>query len=403
MQRGRTRLAGTRGAAAAALCGAFVAIAQASPRELPPHRDAAAPAARRAPLPPAVLAQDPASAASAPPARSLDEPAGKALQAGLDWLAQAATKPAQFGLPMGKQAAPVGVHSLALLAWLAGGSTPGRGPHGAAIDRALDWLLRQADTGSESPSRGYFHASGDEVSRMHGHGLATLALAQAWCVGRTHRRGEEMGAALSAAVHLIERAQGSEGGWGYEPRASFDHEGSITICMVQALRAAHGAGVSVGAETIARAERYVLASQDEDGAFRYMLGDARRSVALTAAAMATLNMVGRYKGPALDRGLDALRRGLVARESGDVLRTPGRPDEEILCPFYERLYVAEALWQLPDERLFGDWIRRERARIVEQQLADGRWEDERFGSAYATAINCLVLALPLGYLPVFQR
>ncbi|TAJ01874.1 MAG: hypothetical protein EPO68_18510 [Planctomycetota bacterium] len=390
------RIAGL--AACALLC-----APRAGTSELPPPR-AAADAAPRSSAPlAAALAQDPASAASAPALRALDEPSKRALQLGLDWLAQAATKPAQFGLPLGKQAAPVGVHSLALLAWLAGGSTPGRGPHGAAIDRALDWVLRQADAAPDSPARGYFHASGDEVSRMHGHGLATLALAQAWCVGRTHRRGEEMGAALTAAVRLIERAQGSEGGWGYEPRASFDHEGSITIHMVQALRAARGAGVQVDAEAIARAERYVLASQDEDGAFRYMLGDARRSVALTAAAMSTLNMVGRYQGPALERGLDALRRGLLARESGDVLRTPGRPDEEILCPFYERLFVAEALWQLPDERIFGDWIRRERTRLVEHQLADGRWEDERFGDAYATAVNCLVLSLPLGYLPVFQR
>ncbi|MBM3977224.1 MAG: terpene cyclase/mutase family protein [Planctomycetes bacterium] len=352
---------------------------------------------------PPTRAEQAPRADSGPALRSLDAPTEQALSRALDWLAAPATAGPTLALPLGKQSAPVGVHALAILAWLAGGSTPGRGPHGAALDRGVDWLLRQADQRPDSPTRGYFHASGDEVSRMHGHGLATLALAQAWCVGRAHRRGEEMGRALVEAVRLIERAQGTEGGWGYDARPRFDHEGSITICMVQALRAAHDAGVHVNQETIARAERYVLASQDEDGAFRYMLGDQRRSVALTAAAMSTLNMVGRYQGPALERGLDALRRGLLARESGDVLRAPGRPDEEILCPFYERLYVAQALWQLPDERVFGDWSRRERERLLADQQPDGRWRDERFGDAYATAVNCLVLALPRGYLPVFQR
>jgi hypothetical protein len=355
----------------------------------------------------AAAPQDVASPSSRPASAALDDAGARALQRGLDWLAQRSVEGPVYALPLptGRFArpAPLGVHSLALLALLAGGSTPGRGPHGAAIDRTLDWLLGQADLDATSPTYGYFHSSGDEVSRMHGHGFATLALAEAWCVGRAHRRGPDIGATLRAAVALIERAQGSEGGWGYDPKARFEHEGSITICLVQALRAARDSGVLVTPSTIVRAEQYVVASQDDDGAFRYTLGDPRRSVALTAAAMSTLNMTGNYAGPVLERGLDALRRGLLARETGEVLRTPGRPPEEVLCPFYERLYVAQSLWQLPDERVFAEWNRRERAALLAAQREDGSFEDERFGPAYATAVNCLVLAIPLGYLPIFQR
>jgi len=43
------------------------------------------------------------------------------------------------------------------------------------------------------------------------------------------------------------------------------------------------------------------------------------------------------------------------------------------------------------------------ARVLTHQRLDGSFADERYGDVYATAMNCLLLALPEGLLPIFQR
>ena len=45
----------------------------------------------------------------------------------------------------------------------------------------------------------------------------------------------------------------------------------------------------------------------------------------------------------------------------------------------------------------------ERESVLEAQRSDGSWADRNYGDCYATAVNCLFLALPEGLLPVFQR
>src|SRR6185295_17264300 len=101
--------------------------------------------------------------------------------------------------------------------------------------------------------------------------------------------------ALVAAVQRIEQSQGAEGGWYYDPYPMPMHEGSVTICMVQALRAARDAGIQVDSKLVARAEDYVRRLQSKKtGLFCYTLGDeTRTSVALTAAGISTLNATGR--------------------------------------------------------------------------------------------------------------
>ena len=288
--------------------------------------------------------------------------------------------------------APLGVSALCTLAFLAAGSAPDRGPHGEVVSRALEYLLLHTDLDLRSPQRGYISVQGDKASQNHGHGYATLVLAEAYGMSSG---SERIRTALMAAVERIEQSQGAEGGWFYQPRPTSDHEGSVTICLVQALRAARDAGVQVDAEVIRRAEDYVRRLQQENGLFRYTLGDEKRaSVALTAAGIATLNAAGRYDDRAVQDGVDAIWAGLALRTER------GRPAD---FPEYERLYLAQAFWQLSDTSHFARWFADERERILRTQDTDGSWRGSRFGRAYLTAVNCLVLALPDAVLPIFQR
>ena len=350
-----------------------------------------------------------------------DERRRAALERGLEWLctAQAVESDGSFpalGLrarePLSAslspasdgagQFAPVAVCALGALALMAGGSAPERGPHGREVARAIDWIVAHTDLDPQSEHRGYVSRAGDALSRMHGQGFATLALAQAYTISPKSPRGEKLLEALTAAVGCIEHAQGVDGGWYYEPKPGLAHENSITITAVQALRAAHAAGVRVDPVVIARALEYVKRTQKPDGSFRYALGDDRGPLAITAAAIATLESGGTYAGKPLDDGYDWIARKLAAR--GARADMPAEDEVEVVrCPFYERIYLAQALWQGSDRRAFDAWWSDAVRRAITVQEDDGAWRDPRYGDAYATAMTCLLLALPEGLLPIFQR
>jgi hypothetical protein len=162
--------------------------------------------------------------------------------------------------------------------------------------------------------------------------------------------------------------------------------------LVQALRAARGAGLSVRDEVIAKAEDYVRRSQAPDGRFRYQIGSETTSLALTAAAVSCLQATGRYDDPAVEGGLNAIWRELLSGQ-----RTAAR------YPFYERLYLSQALWHARDPQAFPRYLENELLEVLSTQQQDGSWPGSEFGLAYATAMNCLFLALPEENLPIFHR
>ena len=326
------------------------------------------------------------------------ERAGAMVTKSLDYLARVQAGSLDGSFPSGgaEHNVPVPVAALAALAYMAAGSTPERGPHGVQLARAIDYLVSRCDLAPLSATRGYVSSPGDKHSRMHGHGFATLALAQAYSMSPSTPRGARVRAALEAAVHCIETSQGPEGGWYYDPHPTFEHENSVTVCLVQALRGAHGAGIRVDPAVISRAVDYIRRCQTEDGAFKYALNRDATSAALTAAGIATLNSIGVYEDAVIARALESLTRELAGREHETAIGG-------VRHVFYERFYIAQALWQAPDRRLWESWRPKMVAQLESEQLAEGSWHDAEYGDAYATAMHSLVLSIPLGLLPIFQR
>ena len=285
----------------------------------------------------------PQARAVGPPASSLESASEEALQRGLAYLARRVAETPDGSFPLGlkgetREWAPVGVGALGALAFMAAGNSPGRGPYGREVSGLVDYLLSHTDLDADSAEYGYIAKSGDRWSRTHGHGFGTLVLAEAY--GMTGRNSERLERALLAAVDLIHRSQGAEGGWHYEPRVIPAHESSITITYVQALRAARNSGIKVDEGVIHRAEEYVRRCQKEDGTFRYQLDLPQSTVGLTAAGIATLNMAGTYDAAIIQNGIDA------------ILQREADPERRPNFPVYERLYVAQAFWQLSDLSIF---------------------------------------------------
>lgn len=322
--------------------------------------------------------------------------AQKAVDRALAYLAkrQAEEPDGSISLADAQKPAPVGITALAALAFLGGGGA-GQGPYAENAARAIDYLLSRADA-----TTGYIHEDQDPNSKMHGHGYATLALAQAYGMLES-RRGKDWSAALhkklGAAVRLIESTQGESGGWFYDPRREIQHEGSVTVVLVEALRAARDAGVQVDKKTIDRAVDYVRRLQKQDGSFRYQLGSEESTASLTAAGIATLQASGVYEGPSIAQGIDFLLRHFEKQK----LRSRSSDPEPF--PEYGLFYTAQALYLHRDPKLWQDWFPQAREQILENQHPDGSWGGSEFGSAYATAMHSLVLEIPFHYLPIFQR
>ncbi|PIE22819.1 MAG: hypothetical protein CSA62_10240 [Planctomycetota bacterium] len=307
-----------------------------------------------------------------------------------------------FALRPAKNPAPVAVTALSTMALLSFGHLPGRGKYGPVVERATRYLLMQ-QRGPGEKAEGYIGAESDKYSKMHGHGYATTCLAQLY--GMLPRGaealvdGRRLRRALESSVSVICSSQEKQtGGWSYEP-VPVAHEGSITICVVQALRACKDAGIQVNSKVISRAVRYVELSQKPDGSIRYQLGSSNSSVALTAAAAATLQASGQYESPVLAKALAFLI------DSSPIYSDPGGVrSAHKRFPYYERLYVGEALFSARDLSHFHKWYPRLVKGLAQTQDPNtGLWTSREYSSAYASAMNLLVLSLPFQLLPIHQR
>jgi hypothetical protein len=343
--------------------------------------------------------------APAPPKK--EDPRVKAwkdsVRRGAAWLAANQNRDGSWG---GHPHANVAVTSISLLALMANGNTESRGIHSRQVRDGVKNLLRHVTTRAGQTSRrpaGYIYVKGDEYSRMHGQGYATQVLALAYGMGEKKRR-KEMKEKLTLAVRCIEKAQDDSGGWYYKPTPN-GHEGSITVCQIQALRAAREAGIQVSAGVIEKAVTYMERSWDEEtGGFCYALDDRdRHSYALTAAALTTLFGLGEYdRREMIQAGLKYMKRQFRRNWTGKAEWF-----------FYGNLYASQAIHQVGKtswgQPYWEEWWPRMRDYLVKLQQPGGAWprttyrSSEDFGPAYRTACVLMMLQVPLELLPTFQR
>ncbi|MGE4159303.1 MAG: prenyltransferase/squalene oxidase repeat-containing protein [Planctomycetota bacterium] len=374
---------------------------------------------------------------------AVDDKTEAALQASLKWLATKQQKDGSFECGIGNRVGygydahafggHVGVTAIAGMAFLANGHVPGSGEYAHVVEGCIDFVTRCAK------SNGFIT---HQQSRMYSHAFAALFLAEAY--GMTQRK--DVREALERAVRLIVSHQNANGGWRYSPEAA-DSDLSVVVCLVQALRAANNVGIQVPRSTIDRAIKFIrslvvkpgekpsgfgmmehLPMFAKEGGFHYQDGE-RVTFAICAAGVTALHGTGIYEGAELDRGLRFLELRYIDkmhedpkywRQSPDIRFLPategyatnftGRTTRQgrALGPkvqgfqyFYGHYYAAQAFHQAGGSR-WERWYSRIRSDFLAIQFPDGHCEDE-VGSSYATSMFALILALPKGYLPIFQR
>src|SRR5271165_4673464 len=266
----------------------------------------------------------------------------KAIQSGLMWLAHSQNADGSFGTSTYR--GNIAVTSLAGLAFMSDGSSPGRGPPGAQIDKALSYVMDNT-----SPSGFIAVASSSTHGPMYSHGFGALFLAEAY--GMTHR--PEIREKLQKAVRLIIDTQNNEGGWRYQP-VRRDADLSVTICQINALRAARNAGLYVPKETVDACIRYVKQSEIREG------------ISYLRQYMREIKLGSRYSHY-----------------------------------YYGHYYAAQAMWIRGGED-WNEWFPAIRTELIHRQSPAGYWTDS-ICNEYGTAMALIILQIPNNYLPIFQR
>ena len=282
--------------------------------------------------------------------------------------------------------------SLSIMAMAAVGHQPtDPTPQGEAMSRAIDFVLQPDNRSSEF----YFGVDG---SRMYGHGITTLMLAEMLGMGTDDAQDRRIRTALQGAIDLILASQKigkpwqHRGGWRYTPNAR-DSDLSVSVWQVMALRSAKNAGIDVPVEAIDEAVEYIRRCYNErHGAFSYHSGRGP-DYAMVAAGMLSMQVCGRYDAREVD--------------SAAVWLNSYELDVRHQWFFYGTYYYAQSMYQRG-----GSYAQQARRNVetilLRYQSEAGHWsaaggQELTAGRVYATAMAVLSLSVKYHYLPIYQR
>jgi hypothetical protein len=322
-----------------------------------------------------------------------------AREKGLDWLTRNQAKDGSWG-----KTYTIAVTSFACLAYLSAGDEPFQGERGKALLRGVQFLLGQQKAGQWV---------GQGHSWIHGQGFATLALAETYgrsllCKVKPDLDTRKVREVVEASLKVIGKNQSASGGWWYTPGSGNQHEGSTTVCAVQAIVSASNYRLPIDEKVLDRGFEYLKKCQAKDGGFNYQLGDGTSMKEGTAAAVATLGLMQKFDFQVMINGYNFLLK-----------ITPKTISNERF-PYYGHFYGAMGMQLLGqeyrDDKAFRDntrgYIHAALRDLVSWQQADGTWPVKGWmasssgnaeGSAYATAYAVLALWVPEARLSIYNR
>ncbi|MBN2473235.1 MAG: squalene--hopene cyclase [Pirellulales bacterium] len=328
----------------------------------------------------------------------------EALQRGIEWLTR------NQGPEGNWTSNDLGLVSMGALAYLSAGHSPGRGRHGEAAARAIDYVTRNT-----KPS-GLLNIA-DERRGMYNHGLSAFVLGQAYGMSNDER----IGPLMDRALKLIAQTQCDDGGWDYVAKPQQrGHDLSLAVMQAKALRSAVDSGLEVPPEVIELAIRSVrehytpngcshtadeAEQQRHPGQFTYTKGGGGPSVAMAAAGVVCLQEFAQYDDWRIEKNMEVI--GKEIRE-----KTRGRSSN---APFdaYTLYYLGQALYQVGGKHWREHYPPLRDALIACQVQSDDPSEDGKWrahgrvggkpGDLYMTGAACFILAMPNRYLPILQE
>jgi hypothetical protein len=280
--------------------------------------------------------------------------------------------------------------SLAVMAFMSAGHTPGEGPFGELINRGIRWVLAHQEQNGMLVHK-------TSHGPMYCHGISSLMLAEAAGM-MDENDSADVRRALERAIRLILDAQKVKkdhrhvGGWRYHPSSS-DSDLSVTGWQLLALRAAKDIGCDVPVEAIEAAVEYVkMCSYGDNVGFGYQ-PKGGPTPTRTGTGILCLEICGAHHTAHALGGAKFL------------LKSPLKYEDSYF--FYGAYYCGIGMFKMGGE--YWDQTRPSLSRqLLKHQNADGSWladnsEERRHGKVYCTTMAILSLAVEYQYLPIYQR
>jgi hypothetical protein len=316
---------------------------------------------------------------------------------GLDWLTHHQAADGSWGKTF-----TVAITSFACLSYLSADDEPFRGERGRALVKGLNFLIANQKDGT-------FIQQGH--TWIHGQGFATLALSEAYgrslfCKTKPDIDVAKIRAAVALAVAVIAKSQSTSGGWWYTAGMPALHEGSTTVCAVQALVSAGNYGIAIDEKVLDRGFEYLKQCQNEDGGFDYKQGDKVSMKEGTAADVATLGLMKKFDFAVMIKGYQFLLKLTPAGISAERF------------PYYGHFYGCMGMHLLgqeyKDDKKFREttsgYIAGAHKDLLSWQAKDGNFAPKGWfatnpgeDTGYATAFATMTLYVPAGRLSIYQR
>ncbi len=324
-----------------------------------------------------------AAPASADATVRIDAQTKAVIKGGLKYLAGQQHLDGSWSVKEGTQGYPVAMTGYVLLAFMANGNLPDAGDYSKNMVSGMQYLLDkvQPDGLFQNVTSGQY---------MYQHGIATIALAEMYGAGQS----PVIRPKLERLVNVILKAQAPDGGWRYTPKPK-DSDVSATVMQAVALRAAQEAGISVPQDAITKALEYVSSCYDAPtGGFRYQPGVKEPGFARTAAAIYSLQVLGKFDDPKVKSGSAFLFTNAKRRDNFWI---------------YGCYYAAPAQYMIGGET-WRRWYEEMKGVLLGDVQRSGdlaHWEPKNpkddLGPVYCTAVFVHILAMPYHYLPLYQR
>lgn len=278
------------------------------------------------------------------------------------------------------------VVSLCVMAFLAKGYQPGLEPHGATINRGIDFILA-----SVNPANGALIGAGG--GQMYSHNISVLMLSEVSGMVDPERQARidevlPRATQLTLAAQKVNKAEAHRGGWRYEP-TSTDSDLSHSGWGIMALRSARNAVAPVPREAIDDGIKFIKRCASADGGFGYQPGGGA-GLARTGVGLLCLELSGEHRTD-------------QTRKAGRLILDWFQKQQGVGEHFYYAMYYcAQGMFQLGE----GEW--QEFApllyeMLVKRQAADGAWQGGESTACYQTAMACLALSVSYRQLPIYQR
>jgi hypothetical protein len=290
----------------------------------------------------------------------------------------------------GEHTSDTAATALALLPFLAAGQThESKGPYQKNILQGINWLVKHQKPTGDLVTGG---------SQMYSHGLATIALCEAYGMTNDSR----IGYAAQSAINFIESGQNAEGGWRYR-HGSDDSDTSVFGWMVMALKSGQMAGLKVNPAVMQACKKYLTsAARGKYGAeFAYTpSGGPKRSMAGVGLLTA------QYLGAKRD---DSVIVGGIEF----LMQDRNQPTMSERDTYYW-YYATQVMHNVPGKE-WDEWNRQMRRILIETQdktgCAAGSWDPHKpepdawgnqGGRLMVTSLSALTLEVYYRYLPLYQ-